>query len=851
MKRVKLQSKPVKTNGTIASAIESYRKLNLPMRKLLTDYLIVLSKYSELKAALNPWRDYHIGKVRGRIETGVSVEETALEFAAMNLKKQLPTDVIRSAYYSAKDRNDSGIECSFLVPKFLESVDSEKEILVVNPSPDMLIMVEEGRKGCKNYYIVTDRTIADLYKHQFAESTFFAIDEIREEIVADEMLIINRDFPVERTAELMRWIEKCVGKVYAFIPHSFLENDEMGAFKLFEKAGMNISSILLIPSSAYVSMPRKKCLVALAKEYEGDILLKKADYIETEKVLEIPDNSYAISKLDFWKRDISLISCWNMLIKKECEETAIEKYDKSLIYQFSKEIELAYSIYANKDNRYAGKAWYRELLNADTQKRGKRITPIIEKGLRAKTEEEIVKELWQVVFDERVYPYIHLEIKEKYIQTGKAISLKTLWFLCKPIMVQKADYDEIMMQELFINAEPLGSFLADEQTDIECIALLSKTIGIDKVEIPTTYFNQVNLVFECAKKNGYIKTNPLADIMRSVRNRASDRQNDIRQIMSKKHFTDKEEMKIFDFLCETVIWHGEEYRRCVVDSMALAALIRLFTGMATREVCALYWSDFKEIDGAKEYQFNVVKYCDKDGKVVSYSSQEIWKRFRLVPITKPLQVILLQRRDYLKELGYHETELLEMPIICARDIYRYEFGLKRLAKPAKVAEFCRELLKVAEIPEQILVLPDSEKELVTDIYKYNGDIFLSNIRMHLNHDCKFSIGESNSMVGMEGIDTFSRHYCDYSHDLIQYGMIHKMCRWSSKYESKLLGTRRGSPGFKKISQSGEIKSPNFIDHCAMMEFEICSKDMELQNIEMEVDCEFGVNVEIRTYGGVV
>jgi len=77
MKRIILKPIPVKTNGTIAAAIESYRKLNLPMRKLLTDYLIVLSKHSELKAALNPWRDYHIGRVRGRIETGVSVEETA------------------------------------------------------------------------------------------------------------------------------------------------------------------------------------------------------------------------------------------------------------------------------------------------------------------------------------------------------------------------------------------------------------------------------------------------------------------------------------------------------------------------------------------------------------------------------------------------------------------------------------------------------------------------------------------------------------------------------------------------------------------------------------------------------
>ncbi len=850
MKKIELKQIPVKTNGTIKAAIETYRKLNIPMRKLLTDYLIVLSNHSELREALNPWRDYHIGKVRGRIETGVSVEETALEFAAMNLKKQLPTDVIRSAYYAAKDRNDSGLECGFLLPEFLETVDFEEAIMVVNPSPDMLIAVEECRKGCSNYYVVTDKTVADLYKNQFPESYFFAVDEISEEITVDRMLIVNRDFPVERTSELVKWVEKCEKRVYAYIPHSYLENAEMGAFKLLEKCRMSIFEIIIIPTAACVSTPRKKCLVKLEKDYCGDISLKNADYFDEEKLIEIPDLSHDISQSDLWKRTETLNRWWNILEKEECIKLSTEKYDKSSIYQFSQEIELTYSIYANKDNRYAGKAWYRELKNADTQKRGKRVTPIIEKGLRAKTEEEIINELWKVVFDERVYPYIRLEVDKHFIQRGKTVSLKTLWFFCKPMIEHKTDYDESVMRELFVNDGDLGGFNAEEQTDMELITLLSDTIGIDKKDIPTRYINQINLIFECAKKNKYIKMNPLADLMRSIRHRASDRQNDIRQIMSKKHFTDEEEMKIFDFLCEKVTWHGNEYHKYVVDGLALAALIRLFTGMATREVCALYWSDFQEIEGAKEYQFSVVKYCEKDGKITSYSSKEIWKRFRLVPITKPLRVILLQRRDYLKGLGYHETELAEMPIICAREIFKYEYKPNRVTKPTKVAEYCRELLKVAEIPEQMLVLPDSENEMVTDIYKYNGDIFLSNLRMHLNHDCKFTIGESNSMIGMEGIDTFSRHYCDYGHDLIQYGMIHKMCRWSSKYEAKLLWLRRGSASYKQISKSGEIKSPNYITDCAMMVFEIHSKDKENQNIKMEIDCNFGANVEIRSYGGV-
>ena len=90
------------------------------------------------------------------------------------------------------------------------------------------------------------------------------------------------------------------------------------------------------------------------------------------------------------------------------------------------------------------------------------------------------------------------------------------------------------------------------------------------------------------------------------------------------------------------------------------------------------------------------------------------------------------------------------------------------------------------IPEQYLLLPDAEGERYTDIYKYNGDIFLSNLRMRLNHECKMTAGQICYIIGVEGIDTLSRHYCDYSNSLMQYAMVEMMNRWTPIFISAVI-----------------------------------------------------------------
>lgn len=46
--------------------------------------------------------------------------------------------------------------------------------------------------------------------------------------------------------------------------------------------------------------------------------------------------------------------------------------------------------------------------------------------------------------------------------------------------------------------------------------------------------------------------------------------------------------------------------------------------MAIREVAALKWEDFKQIEGTGDYQFTITKFVDAKGKINFHSERENW-----------------------------------------------------------------------------------------------------------------------------------------------------------------------------------------------------------------------------------
>lgn len=841
-KEYPLTTIPVKINKSIKNVLDEYEKLQIPRKVLMKDYLAIRGNLYVQKA-YNPWAYKYKGIEKQEVECGVSVAESGFNITAVELRKQKPTDVIKAAFY--KNRNDSAFECGFLLEEFMCELNGDS--IIVNPSPDMIIKFEECKRG--NCYAIIDPIIAELYKIQFPEAKFYYVEENPKKIFK-RMLIVNRDYPVEKTEVLMKWIYWCEGQVLALLPNTYVDHLKYNALSLIRKAEFSIERVLIL-NKGIIKTKYKKCLLYMTKSSTQTEFWRLENTVLGNKNFKIINQEIYVEHERYWKDDATLIKLWNSkgLIKgKEIIPNEVKEI------AFSNEIHLFYSIYADRKNRYAGSCWYREIKNVDPLIYGKRVSQKIEKGLRAKTKDEILHKLPQIVFDDRVFPYIYTDIVTKFVHAGISISLKAMWILVRNTMLESRVYDENVLNELFqLGGQELAEYNIENQTEEELIDLLVNKLKVHK---SIKYMVQLNVLFEAIRKEKFIRYNPLREMMDSVNKKASERQQEVRNVLVKKHFSATEEKKIFEFLTKKT-WNEmfqKQIPKCVEESIYLLGVIRLFTGMSLREVCALFWSDFVQIEGTNEYQLKVSKFIDSTGKIISHTSNDDWLKFRCVPVARPLRILLKQRKEYLITRGISLDKIAYMPIITAtEDIAELKKSPKRiLCKTSRAQNFCRKVLQQAIKEKQELVLPDAKGELLTDIYKYGGDIFVTNIKMRLNHYCGMTQGEFNYMLGLNPKDTFSRHYCDYTNSLVQYAMVEKLNRWTALYESNLSDLKEMQPQIGNINKNRQkILSGPYKQKCAFCEMILNSTKDSSCKLLLQISSEHEVLIEVDRYGGIL
>ena len=848
-KEYQIDNIPVRINGTIKKVLDMYYDLKIPRTEMLEDYYAVLKYRDRLAESLNPWKHYRKNIKKESVERGMMTSETAFELGAMTLQKQKPTDVIRSAFY--KTRNDSGVECDFLLKQYLELTVMDQDTLIINPSPDMILRFEEARTGKgRNYYVVPDKIVAGLYQMQFPGACFKSMTE-RDGFQKSfsTILLVSRDYDIKKMDDLLDWLECCERSVLAEVPNAYFDNAAYGVLDFLKNFYLGIQEISIIDSKAFMSTPKKKVLVRFdGVESRDHFLLRNCNYDKENKKLIYEDDEYIVANKELTGK-LSLIQLWNKCRKPEKEEQ-VSVYGEAEEYVFSKEVHLFYNIYSERKNRFAGRAWYRKLENADQQKYGKRISPLIEKGLRAGSEEEVEAALWIVALDERVCSYIQNDLFTQYVFCKRNLTLKSLWMYLRLILKYESKYDEQLMIDLLgRKSDGLSAYINGVNTESELLEMLVERLQVSEEEIPAAYIEQLYLLFQVAQKEDIIIYNPLSEKMYEARNWASKRQQDIRQVLAKKHFSNAEEEKIFDFLIEKEfdVEIGRDVPRCVKQSIWLLGAIRLFSGISLREACALRWSDFSEIEDTKTYQLLVSKFLDADQKMITHAEKSDWKRFRRVPVAPVLSELLIMRKNYLNEQGIYGESLDASTIILGAEDMKNLKKKNIICKVSRAQEYCRRLVKVANIPEQYLLLPDAEGERYTDIYKYNGDIFLSNLRMRLNHECKMTAGQICYIIGVEGIDTLSRHYCDYSNSLMQYAMVEMMNRWTAKYLLKLQGkvSKPSESGTVRLNKVQQFDTDSSM--CNEVDLVFGSDGKEEKQIEITVDCQHGAEVEVKRY----
>jgi len=284
------------------------------------------------------------------------------------------------------------------------------------------------------------------------------------------------------------------------------------------------------------------------------------------------------------------------------------------------------------------------------------------------------------------------------------------------------------------------------------------------------------------------------------------------------------------------------------DSTLLLGPIQLFTGMSTREVCALTWGDFETIPGLKVYRLLVYKYLSDEGTVIYHADGTACRK---VPVAPLLADMLNSRKTYLQlACGFTEAELQCLPIIMPNN----KKAFAALSKPSyckydAAIRVCRSLVEKADIPTQELVLPgDGDKEIVVDMNKYQGDIFYSNFKHRANHTCSFNRGELSYVVGNKAPDTFSQHYCDYTNDLVQYGMVQKLNRWSHAHETGVQNAVQSTTEASTFTRKTVVHSDHKKNHYNALSITLSpTQEVPGSFIDVMIECDHGATGSIAVY----
>lgn len=827
-RKFELESLSVKTNGTIKAAIEIYEKLGVSHRQLLTDYNAILTNPDELEKAVNPWESLHIKK-GVEVICGVSATESAFNEGAMKLYKQKPIAVIKSIYYRNKIRNDTALERVFL-ELYIDNISSEKNMLVMNPSPFVVEYIEKHRGN--THYLVVDKTMAGLYSKQYKHSTFLTTDNLSSVKNTDILVVLANNAEGKILTAMLESIESIkAGELYCILQSRLINNKSSLLWRSLLRANYKLHEIVLVPNEATNSIPRKKSIVYADTSMNRELAIRRMEYNNSDKSVSISDQSVMIRQEELLSNK-TLNTLWkDAFTEKKEKET---EYTTAKVYTFSKEIPVLYAIYYDNTGCYA-KAYYASTKNPYVpSNRGKALTKRIRKGLHAKNVDEVVTLLETLPYGGVMAKAITEDIRDNYLNKSIAVSLKTLWFCLRGSLKNNSSYDDAAMIDLFSNNHTISNLYPDKDSGNEFKRAIEEQLEEGEEAKELKLLKTLNIVISEAITKGYLFENRILPLIPAVQNRATKRQAEVRQALTKRSFESLEEQKIIEYLLPL----------CVRSSIHLSVIIRVVTGISIREVCGLLWSDYKYNEEIDIFTLSVTKLVNSDGKTTHHILKENWEKYRVLPLPRLLGKIIQARRDYLIKEGLSAQVLEEYPIILPReDIDQMIKGDRQInCKPSSVAEKCRKAINIAEIPKLQVVLPDKEgNEIETDLNNYNGDIFRTNFRDKALNVAGFELDELHYYLGIKRPDTFSQHYCDYTNPYVQLQMARKLDRWVKSYE----------PGMKteqnRKSVTGTLSGIGGGVPCA--EIEIYKSNVKNDSIAIQIETMHGFNVAISSING--
>lgn len=858
--------------GTVSSGlvktIRFYRQHKVSGLKLLANYCQFNQYRTLLDEAFNPWLEFQLA-VKGKQNSadGIGITETAFD-RIENIKNERPSDVIRAALYpfqglfgdksdiKVRSKYDGRFECSFFLQQFELLVRNASQVLIVNPGPDFLLAWSEKieKYRCKCCVAVPNIYVASAYRMEFKNLRFCIFSDIANYAKRFDLIAIVSPFTEEEfNIGTMLSAGNDQANFIALLPQTFISASDNNICALLREQGFLPGKIIAIASNATVTQPRKKMLLfagrSIAPNAPIPVFFTQCDKDGAKLIVE---KEYIQAPQQQLKKPTTLVKLREAFEKAKIAPDSVKHRKRPSVYQFSNEISLFYTVHRDRYDVYVGEAYYRGKTVSPNKKDGRVWnSPTTQKGLRCKDRESVIGKMETITYSDAIYPYVVGDMLDHYGERIGECSLKTIWFCCRSRLLARRDYrDEIARNVLFCSGNnPLSALCPVGANDDDYRNAMQSVIPEDSLAV-VKFWQQLNIIMRIAEESNYIQANPIPALLPEISNRASKELRNLRNMLTKKTFTFEEEARILAYVCKEgkSDFGIRKALRFEEDSTLLLGPIQLFTGMSTREACALTWDDFETIPGLKAYRLLVYKFLSDGGTVIYHADGTACRK---VPVAPLLADMLNSRKTYLQAVcGFTEAELQHLPVIMPDN----KKTVAALSKPSfckydAAIRVCRSLIEKADIPTQELVLPgDGDKEIVVDMNKYQGDIFYSNFKHRANHTCSFNRGELSYVVGNKAPDTFSQHYCDYTNDLVQYGMIQKLNRWSHAHETGRQNAVQSTSEASTFTRKTTVHSDHKKNHYNALSITLSpTQEVSGSFIDVMIDCDHGATGSIAVY----
>ena len=536
-------------------------------------------------------------------------------------------------------------------------------------------------------------------------------------------------------------------RVYALLPDAILSQ----VYEDCENKSIQyaIDTIHILPEKVDKSVPSRKCFVKFKKDSSMTAIHLKRFSIVTidgKRGIIATDDRFRIVLLEDLKKYGNIRATWRYTHSGEGNSK------RSLPGEYGFSVEL--SIYYNIERTGRIKA-YLCMPPTDQQKknklaRGKQIEESI--ATSEKISSETIPTWIETEYLKK--PAVRKIVEGMYpSRQHQTLSIK-LYFYLHQSDIQRNLLEEKWEAAYTILCNGIGTLIL-EQVVQQDMALFLEEIPQEERDLTV---DVLNAIFTTAVYLRHIRRNPLEETIQKYR-KERDRLREVRSL-TKRNLTRAEESALVALLLELI----ED------NPLAIALLLRLFTGVSSRVVLALQW---KDISMNKIYGFatiRIVRELSTDGM----QTEDLQRKFqyRQIPIHPGLFAILRAYRDRLREnLPTRET----LP----KTIFVDENG--SFLKVRHLTALTKKLVAKLNIPEETIILPGAETESIEmKLSLHPGDIFTSNFYSRLI-DANFTDGELCYIRGTTPSDTIYAHYIQMSEMDILNILYDKLRPWQDRF----------------------------------------------------------------------